>query len=124
VRARDGTRQTSSRCSVNETTIPKSLLEQLLSELEQAATIAAQWQGPAAAAPLFRLVGHIRAVLENPVHQWISTKDAARILGKSEETVRRRCRANTTDFRFRRLENGRYEVWLADLSSKETLNAA
>ncbi len=84
-----------------------------------------RWQGQAAATPLQHVVAQIRAVLNDPVHQWVSIREAGRILGKSEETIRRWCRQDRGEFRFRQIEqSGRYEIWLADLTRKDMLDAA
>ena len=104
--------------------IPASLIYELVSELNWGAEAARRWGGDQAGLTLARVSDYLRAVLENPLHCWVTTSEAARVLGKSEETIRRWCRQNTTLFRFRRDElSGRYEVWLADLHKTEVPDA-
>ena len=105
--------------------IPASLIYELANELSSGAQVARRWGGDHAGVTLSLVSNYLRAVLDNPVHCWVSTAEAARALGKSEETIRRWCRQNTSPFRFRRDEqSGRYEVWLADITKTEVPDAA
>ena len=94
---------------------PKSLLERFVATLHEHTAIMARWRGDDDVAPLRQVASELQALLDNPVHVWVSTAEAARIHRKSEETIRRWCREGRAPFRFCKREDGQYEIWLPDL---------
>ena len=104
---------------MSDTTIPTLLLEQFITELEQAATATEKWLATDASFVLRKVSRELRGLLSNPIHQWVSVADAARLLQRSEETIRRWCRTGATDFTFRNDAQGRYWIWLPDLTPRE-----
>jgi hypothetical protein len=103
---------------MTQKTIPLSLLDQVILELERGLEETARWHGRTFTITLESVIGELRSLITNPVHQWVGTAEAARITGRSEETIRRRCRSDTASFRFYRDQaSGRYLIWLADLAA-------
>jgi len=95
--------------------LPKALLESYVATLHEQSEVLAHWHGEECARPLRRFASELQALLDNPVHIWVSVAEAARIRGKSEETIRRWCRQGRAPFRCHKREDGQYEIWLPDL---------
>ena len=104
---------------MNERTLPVTILERYVGELRATAKVAERFFGPESTLTLSRVADELELLIENPKYQWVSTTRAATILDVSEETIRRKCRSNTKDFRFEQREGGHYRIWLADLGLPE-----
>ena len=95
--------------------LPRALLESFIAMLQHDSEAMARWHDEADAAPLRRVAAALQSLLEDPANVWASVADCARLLDKSEETIRRWCRNGTAPFRFHKREDGQYEIWLPDL---------
>lgn len=95
--------------------LPRALLESFVAMLHEHSDVMARWHHEAGAAPLRQVAADLQSLLDNPANVWASVAECARILNKSEETIRRWCRKNTAPFRFHKRDDGQYEIWLPDL---------
>lgn len=102
-----------------EDAIPKSLVRQFIDGVRQDLACAGRWLDPTHLLPAEKIVASLQTMLEDPVHRWVDVADAARLIGKSQETVRRQCRTDTAPFRFVKEASGRYAIWLPDLHTGE-----
>lgn len=104
---------------MSDATLPKLLIVQFLQQLEADACAMERWEAESAYRTLRSVSRALRDLLEHPAHCWVSVADAARILRRSEETIRRWCRSGTAPFRYERDDQGHYMIWLADLRKTE-----
>lgn len=97
-------------------TFPEPLLRDFVSRLERDAAAMEHWLGGPSAVSLRKVAAELTAMLDNPVHRWITVKEAAIIMKKSEETIRRWCRLGTAPFEFRQdQKSDEYAIWLASV---------
>lgn len=103
---------------------PEPILRDFVSRLEKEAATVEKWSGPGGALVLRKVAGELQALLDNPVHRWLTVRETAQLLHKSEETIRRWCRLGTAPFQFRQDEDsGEYQIWMASVPNDTPVRA-